>query len=89
MANSDKFRQSEQTKPVPKGQHTENEDKLASLKSFRSSDAVMVSVFKCGEKLSPAHKCPPHISLHVLEEILDALDIVQSTKDVDSEDDTT
>jgi hypothetical protein len=41
--------------------------------------------FKCGEKWSPAHTCPAHVSLHDLEEILDALDIAQSNDEEDSD----
>jgi hypothetical protein len=60
----------------------ETNDKLASLKSFRRRNRLC---FKSSEKWSLAHQCPPHISLHVLEEILDALDIVDTVEDHDSE----
>lgn len=72
-------------KPTNKEQKTDSDDKLVSLKSFRRRNGLC---FKCGEKWSPAHKCPPHVSLHVLEEILDALDIVENHEDLDSEDET-
>lgn len=73
------------TKPMIKAHKTEAEDKLASLKSFRRRNGLC---FNCGEKWSPAHTCPPHISLHVLEEFLDALDIVQSNDDDESEEES-
>ncbi|CAD6218673.1 unnamed protein product [Miscanthus lutarioriparius] len=76
----DKNKQIEQAKQVPP--RTDADDKPASLKSLRRSNGLC---FKCGEKWSPAHKCPPHVSLHVLEEILDALDIVEGNEDLDSE----
>jgi len=37
--------------------------------------------FKCGEKWSNHHKCPQHIPLHVLEEILDAIEPVSDSSD--------
>jgi hypothetical protein len=72
---ADKTKQTEQMKPIL--QKSDVDDKLASLKSFRRRNGLC---FKCGEKWSPAHKCLAHISLHVLEEILDALDIVEPLK---------
>lgn len=65
---------------------TDTEDKLASLKSFRRRNGLC---FKCGEKWDLAHHCPPHISLHVLEEILDALDIVDTVNDKGSDEEET
>ena len=70
----------EPIKPIIKTAKTEAENKLASLKSFRRRNGLC---FKCGEKWSPAH-----VSLHVLEEILDALDIAQSHDDEDSDGDS-
>ncbi|CAD6267218.1 unnamed protein product [Miscanthus lutarioriparius] len=75
----------EPIKPIIKTTKTEAEDKLASLESFRHRNGLC---FKCGEKWSPAHTCPAHVSLHVLEEILDALDIAQSNDDEDSDGDS-
>ena len=75
---AEKPRAVDTAKPVIKAHKTEAEDKLASLKSLRRRNGLC---FKCGEKWSPAHTCPPHISLHVLEEFLDALDIVQTNVD--------
>lgn len=42
------------------------DDKLSSLKSYRRSKGLC---FKCGEKWSPGHKCPPIVSLQVMEEV--------------------
>jgi len=74
----EKQRAMDTTKPVIKAHKSEAEDYLASLKSFGRRNGLC---FKCGEKWSPAHTCLPHISLHVLEEFLDALDIVQTNVD--------
>ncbi|XP_066324466.1 uncharacterized protein [Miscanthus floridulus] len=49
----------------------ENEDKLASLRETRRKNGLC---FKCGAKWNHNHKCPAQVLLHVLEEILDALE---------------
>ncbi|CAD6230707.1 unnamed protein product [Miscanthus lutarioriparius] len=51
--------------PKPKG-----DDKLAALRSQRRAQGLCM---KCGEKWSRQHKCPDKVSLHVLEEVLDAM----------------
>lgn len=56
----------------------ESEDKLATLKAFRHRNGLC---FKCGEKWNPTHKCPTHVSLHVLEELLEAMDVVTAAED--------
>jgi hypothetical protein len=69
----------------PKQQHllTEPEDKLTALKNFRRKNGLC---FKCGNKWSKDHKCPPQIALHVIEELLDALeDTGIDNVEVDSE----
>lgn len=43
-----------------------SEDKLSTLKSYRRAKGLC---FKCGEKWSHGHKCPPSISLHAMEEV--------------------
>jgi hypothetical protein len=50
---------------------TEFEDKLANLKNFRHRNGLC---FKCGNKWSKDHKCPHQVPLHVIEELLDALE---------------
>lgn len=42
------------------------EDKLSSHKSYRRSKGLC---FKCGEKWGLGHKCPPTVSLQVMEEV--------------------
>lgn len=73
----DKYKQPETVKPAVKGKE-DTDDKLAMLKAFRRRNGLC---FKCGEKWGPAHKCPTHVSLHVLEELLDAMDIMASAED--------
>jgi hypothetical protein len=50
---------------------SESEDKLATLKAYRRQNNLC---FKCGNKWSKEHKCPPQVPLHVIEELLDALE---------------
>lgn len=47
------------------------EGKLGSLKAYRRENGLC---FKYGEKWGPGHKCPTHVSIHVVEELLDAID---------------
>ena len=86
LVRTEKPRSVEANKPVIKTHKTETEDKLVSLKSFRRRNELC---FKCGEKWRPAHHCRPHVSLHVQEEILDALDIVDTSDDHDSDEEET
>lgn len=53
----------------------EVEDKLATLKQYRRKNGLC---FKCREKWAPCHKCPNQVSIHVLEELLDAVDDTDS-----------
>jgi len=62
---------SESMKSKGDGQPKEAEDKLAALREKRRKNGLC---FKCGAKWSHAHKCPAQVPLHVLEEILDALE---------------
>ena len=78
----DKLKAFDNGKHPPKGQTQDTEDKLATLNAFRCHNGLC---FKCGEKWSPNHKCPPHISLHVLEEILEAMEISGYEEEDDSE----
>lgn len=50
---------------------SDNEDKLTTLKLYRRKNGLC---FKCGEKWGPSHKRPAQVSIHVLEELLDAVD---------------
>jgi ribosomal protein L32 len=49
----------------------DTEDKLATLKLYRRKNRLC---FKCGEKWGPGNKCHVQVSIHVLEELLDAVD---------------
>ncbi|XBJ04555.1 hypothetical protein VPH35_023472 [Triticum aestivum] len=52
--------------------------KFDSLKAQRRARG---ECFKCGEKFSPGHKCPPQVQLHVLEELITSLDISDDKDD--------
>lgn len=52
------------------------EDRVAALKSYRRSKGLC---FTCGEKWGRDHKCATSVQLHVVEELLDAL---QSDMDI-------
>ncbi|PVH66942.1 hypothetical protein PAHAL_1G390100 [Panicum hallii] len=43
--------------------------------------------WKCGEKWGHNHKCPPQVSLHVIEELFDALEQSEESDSVDSDED--
>jgi hypothetical protein len=60
-----------------KAVRSESDDKLNSLKQFRRKHGLC---FKCGGKWSTTHTCPEQVPLHVIEELLDALE-VQSSED--------
>uniref|UniRef100_A0A0A9D1W1 Reverse transcriptase domain-containing protein n=1 Tax=Arundo donax TaxID=35708 RepID=A0A0A9D1W1_ARUDO len=47
-------------------------DKYDSLKAMLKAKGLC---FKCREKFGPNHKCPKNISLHILEELLDLLQL--------------
>lgn len=58
----------------------DSEDKLATLKAFRRANNLC---FTCGEKWTgKGHKCPTQVSIHVLQELLDA---IHAESDPDSE----
>ncbi|KAK3124611.1 hypothetical protein QOZ80_7BG0589270 [Eleusine coracana subsp. coracana] len=64
------------------------EDKVASLKAYRRSKGLC---FKCGDKWSHNHICPTQVPIHVIEELLNILQIeVPAEQQVlsDSEEDT-
>ena len=63
------------------------EDKLAALRSFRRANNLC---FTCGEKWTGrGHKCPTHVSIHVLQEFMDAVHVEPeadyATEDEDTE----
>jgi hypothetical protein len=53
------------------------DDKLDALKAFRRSKGLC---FTCGEKWSRAHKCPAQVPLHIIEELLEVLQIQDSSE---------
>lgn len=53
----------------------DTEDKLTSLKQYRRKNGLC---FKCGGKWNVNHTCSDTIPLHVLEELLDALNLPES-----------
>ena len=61
---------------------SESDDKMATLKAFRCRNGLC---FKCGEKWSPGHTCPAQVSLHVLEELLEAMDLTTVVEEEDTD----
>lgn len=62
------------------------DDKLVALRKARRSKGLCM---KCGEPYSPQHRCPKQIQLHVLEELLEILQLDNqegTSTDVDSND---
>ncbi|WVZ79457.1 hypothetical protein U9M48_027033 [Paspalum notatum var. saurae] len=55
-----------------KSDRPESEDKLQALKTYRRKNGLC---FKCGEKWGQNHKCPNQVPIHVVEELLDAVDL--------------
>jgi hypothetical protein len=51
---------------------------LATLKEFRKRNGLF---FKCDEKWSHNHRSPAQVPLHVIEELLDALEETESEID--------
>jgi hypothetical protein len=65
------------------------DDKVEALRAYRRSKNLC---FTCGEKYSRSHKCPPTVPLHIIEELLEVLQIQDgsdstSNKSVESEED--
>jgi hypothetical protein len=72
-------------KQANKGQRTEAEDKLATLKQYRCKNRLY---FKCRGKWSITHSCPKYIPLHVLVELWDALELATTDDTVEVQSDT-
>jgi ribosomal protein L7/L12 len=66
-------------------QKSKTDDKLATLKEFRRINGLC---FKYGEKWSHNHKCLAQVSLHVIEELLDALEDTESEAEADDSSET-
>lgn len=84
-ASKGHFRKEDQKQGL-KQTSAQSDDKLKSLKAFRRENGLC---FVCGEKWTGKnHQCPSHIPIHVLQELIDA---VQADMDPDydsAEDDT-
>ncbi|KAK1685027.1 hypothetical protein QYE76_045875 [Lolium multiflorum] len=52
---------------------------VSKFDSLRAQRRARGECFECGEKYAPGHKCPAQIQLHVLEELLEALQIEHPT----------
>lgn len=61
---------------------SDRDDRLAALMAHRMKLGLC---FKCGEKWFHGHKCQQHIPLHVLEEVLDALESVADSSDEEAD----
>lgn len=70
-AQGDKLKAVELEKAKPQAMGPEQVDKLTTLKNFRCRNGLC---FRCGNKWSKEHKCPPQVPLHVIEDLLDALE---------------
>jgi hypothetical protein len=64
------------TKQLPKFTWKDKgEDKIASLRDQRRAQGLCM---KCGEKWNRTHRCPKHIPIHILEEVLEAISVDDS-----------
>lgn len=54
------------------------EQKVDALRALRRSQGLCM---KCGEKWGRHHKCPPQVPLHVLEEVLDVMNLESSDEE--------
>lgn len=68
---NDKHKGNELDMTKLKQNKADSEDKRATLKEYRRKHGLC---FRCGDKWSQNHKCPAQVPLHVVEELLDALD---------------
>lgn len=58
-------------------------DKLANLKAMKRAKG---ECFKCEEKWGPQHKCSTNVPIHVMEEMLDILQLSYDSKEEDNAD---
>jgi hypothetical protein len=68
---ADKVKGADEEKGKTNLNKSDQEDKLATLRNYRHQNGLC---FKYGGKWDKTHKCPTQIPLHVLEELLDALE---------------
>lgn len=58
------------------------EERFDSLKAARRARG---ECFKCGEKFGPGHKCPKSVQIHVLEELLEVLQLQEDAEPIGTE----
>lgn len=87
---TDKSKQSLRSDEDKRADTSTSDDRLESLKAYRRSKGLC---FTCGEKYSKQHKCPASVPLHIVEELLEVLQIESdndqsdhSSNDSDDED---
>lgn len=87
-----KFKPSYQYKGImgagpDKSDLSEDSSKLqAKYDALRALRRARGECFKCGEKFSPGHKCPTQIQLHILEELIEVLQLQSNDHESDEED---
>ena len=67
---------------MTKSDRAPTDDKLKALLAHCHKNGLC---FKCGEKWGHNHRCSQQVSLHVLEELFDAIDTMDDAADTDSE----
>jgi hypothetical protein len=55
--------------------HQKSEDKLRSLLAYHKSKGLC---YKCGKKWSKTHVCPAQVPLHIMEEVLDMMQVLEA-----------
>ncbi|CAN6236915.1 unnamed protein product [Urochloa humidicola] len=72
-----------EAKPVTKQEPKSKwEDKFSALREQRRAQGLCM---KCGDKWGKGHRCPKQVPLHILEEVLDAMNVEeQNSEAVDS-----
>jgi hypothetical protein len=70
--SGDRNKSSARTDDDKRGDASKPEDRLDSLKAYRRSKGLC---FTCGDKWSKQHKCPAQVPLHIVEELLEVLQI--------------
>jgi hypothetical protein len=80
--NADKTKSTVRVDEDKRTDHSKPEDRLDSLKTYRRSKGLC---FTCGEKWNKQHKCPAQVPLHIVEELLEVLQIQSDDSQTDSE----
>lgn len=84
---SDKTRlKKDEAKPVDSSQTSNSTDKLQALKAYRRANNLC---FTCGEKWTGHnHKCPTQIPLHIIQELMEAVQVDLELDYASSEEDS-